>query len=123
MMMAMVVAMVVSPVVVVMVMAALCYGLSDHDPSCHAQSCSDARSSLEHTVTTGDSYVRHTSISPHSCTTMILCSYSSLTLGLSLTTTFSSTTTVGCLLDSCTTTVVPGAGWQQKICCSQLKNI
>ena len=70
MMVAMVVAMVVSPVVVVVVVAALCYGLSDHDPSCHAQSCSDARSSLEHTVTTGDSYVRHTS--PHSCTTMIL---------------------------------------------------
>ena len=69
MMAAMVMTMVVSPVVVV-VMAALCYGLSDHDPSCHAQSCSDARSSLEHTVTTGDLYVRHTS--PHSCTTMIL---------------------------------------------------
>ena len=51
----MVVTMVVSPVVVMVmvVMATLCYGLSDHDPSCHAQSCSNAGSSLEHNSVRG----------------------------------------------------------------------
>ena len=53
MMMAMVVTMVVSPVVVMVMMATLCYGLSDHDPSCHAQSCSNAGSSLEHNSVRG----------------------------------------------------------------------
>ena len=49
------VAMVVSPVVVMVMvmMATLCYGLSDHDPSCHAQSCSNAGSSLEHNSVRG----------------------------------------------------------------------
>ena len=53
MMMTMVVTMVVSPVVVMVMMATLCYGLSDHDPSCHAQSCSNAGSSLEHNSVRG----------------------------------------------------------------------